>query len=343
MKRLLNTLYVMTQGAYLKKEGEAVNVLIERQSKLKLPLVSIQSIVCFGDIMVSPALMGHCTKSGISMCWLSFYGKFIARVEGPVHGNILLRRAQYKITECPEKSISIAKAAVAAKIANARSVLVRALKDHPAMEHAALVDDTQQALKRAVQRVWRESDIDSLRGIEGDAAKSYFGVFNELITTQKADFNFSDRNRRPPLDRVNALLSFIYVMLANDMRSACEVVGLDPQAGFFHVDRPGRMSLALDLMEEFRPFFADRLVLSLINLKQVTGKDFEVTGAGAVLLNEKGRKTVVAAYQARKQDAITHPFLGEEMHIGILMLVQAQLLARHLREDLDGYPAFFWR
>ena len=241
------------------------------------------------------------------------------------------------------RSAVVAKTIVLGKLANSRTVLQRALRDHPDKIDTGSVGRVVAELWNAIERVQRESDLEVIRGIEGDTAKQYFGVFDELITAQKKDFTFHERNRRPPLDRVNALLSFVYTLLYHDIRSAIESCGLDPAVGFLHRDRPGRMSLALDLMEEFRSFFADRLVLSLINLKQVQGKEFAIAENGAVLMNDDARKKVLAAYQTRKQDAVYHPFVGKNMHIGILFQVQALLMARLIRGDIDGYPPFFWR
>lgn len=343
MKRLLNTLFVMTQGAYLKKDGETVIVKVGNEVKLRVPVITISGIVCFGDIMMSPALMGFCAKNNVTISFLSLYGRFLAKVEGPTHGNVLLRREQYRVSDDPVRSAAIARTIVSAKIANSRTALLRALRDHGGSINTVRMNKAAENLRKCIDIVMNEPDLDRIRGIEGDAAKTYFHVFNELIIAQKADFSFNDRNRRPPLDRVNALLSFVYTMLYHDMRSALETTGLDPAVGFLHRDRPGRMSLALDLMEELRPFVADRLVLSLINLKQVVPKGFYLSESFAVLMNEKTTKTLVAAYQTRKQDSLTHPFIGEEMHLGILMQTQAILLARFLRGDLDGYPAFFWK
>jgi CRISP-associated protein Cas1 len=343
VKRVLNTLYIMSQGAYLKKEGEAVAVKIGGEIKLRVPIISIGSIVCFGDALLSPSLMGHCAKSGVAISFLSAYGRFLARVEGPTTGNVLLRREQYRIADDKSRAVVIARCVVVAKIANCRSVILRALRDHGDHMKAEKAACAADVLRCSIDAALCECDLERLRGIEGDAARAYFGVFNDLIVAQKADFSFADRNRRPPLDRVNALLSFVYTMLYHDMRSALETTGLDPAVGFLHRDRPGRMSLALDLMEEFRPFIAERLVLSLINLKQIDQKDLTVSESGAVLLSEAGRKTVVSTYQKRKQDAITHPYIGEEMHVGILMQTQALLLARCIRGDIDGYPAFIWK
>ena len=343
MKRVLNTLYVMSQGAYLKKEGEAIAVKVGGEVKLRVPIISIGSIVCFGDALISPALMGHCAKCGVIISYLSAYGRFLARVEGPTTGNVLLRREQYRMSDDRRRSAIIARAIVAAKIANCRSVILRAVRDHDEQMQVEKVSRAADELKWRIDAALQEYDLDRLRGIEGDCARIYFDVFNELIVAQKTDFSFRDRNRRPPLDRVNALLSFVYTMLYHDMRSALETTGLDPAVGFLHRDRPGRMSLALDLMEEFRPFIAERLVLSLINLKQIDQKDLAVSESGAVLLSEAGRKIVVSAYQKRKQDSIVHPFVGEEMHLGIVLQTQAILLARHIRGDMDGYPAFIWK
>jgi len=343
VKRVLNTLYVMSQGAYLKKEGEAIAVKVGGEVKLRVPIISIGSIVCFGDALISPALMGHCAKCGVIISYLSAYGRFLARVEGPTTGNVLLRREQYRMSDDRRRSAIIARAIVAAKIANCRSVILRAVRDHDEQMQVEKVSRAADELKWRIDAALQEYDLDRLRGIEGDCARIYFDVFNELIVAQKTDFSFRDRNRRPPLDRVNALLSFVYTMLYHDMRSALETTGLDPAVGFLHRDRPGRMSLALDLMEEFRPFIAERLVLSLINLKQIDQKDLAVSESGAVLLSEAGRKIVVSAYQKRKQDSIVHPFVGEEMHLGIVLQTQAILLARHIRGDMDGYPAFIWK
>ena len=343
MKRVLNTLYVMSQGAYLRKEGEAVAVRVKRELKLRVPIIGIGSIVCFGDALLTPSLMSHCTRNGVTISFLSTHGRFLARVLGATTGNVLLRREQYRMADCESRAVGVARPVVAAKIANCRSVLMRALRDHGERMDAERVSTAADRLRYRIEAAMREKDLEKLRGIEGDSAAVYFDVFNELIVVQKANFSFADRNRRPPLDRVNALLSFAYTMLYHDMRSALETTGLDPAVGFLHRDRPGRMSLALDLMEELRPFIAERLVLSLINLKQVGGKDFTVSESGAVLLSEAGRKTVVSAYQKRKQDTITHPYVGEEMHVGILIQTQAMLLARHVRGDIDGYPAFIWK
>ena len=343
MKRLLNTLYVMTQGAYLKKEGETITVLVEHQVRLRVPVITIHAVVLFGDIMVTPSLLGFCAKKGISISWLNVYGRFMGRLVGPTQGNVLLRREQYRISEDKNRAVLVARNTVTAKIANCRTILQRALRDHPDKINGETMSSIIGTLKIAMDKASSETDLEKLRGIEGDASRVYFSVFNDLIVSQKADFSFSNRNRRPPMDRVNALLSFCYTLLYHDIRSALETTGLDPAVGFLHRDRPGRMSLALDIMEEFRPFFVDRLVLSLINLKQIDEKDFSITGVGSVRFTDAGMKKVVAEYQKKKQNILTHPYLGEEMCIGILFNVQALLLARYIRGDIDGYPAFFWK
>jgi CRISPR-associated protein Cas1 len=343
MKRFLNTLFVTTPNSYLNKEGETVVVNVDKEKVARIPVINLQGIVCFGNILISPFLMGFCAQRGVTITHLTENGRFLARVQGPVTGNVLLRKDQYRMSDDLGRSAVVAKTIVLGKLANSRTVLQRALRDHPDKIDTGSVGRVVAELGNAIERVQRESDLEAIRGIEGDTARQYFGVFDELITAQKDDFTFHERNRRPPLDRVNALLSFIYTLLYHDIRSAIESCGLDPAVGFLHRDRPGRMSLALDLMEEFRSFFADRLVLSLINLKQVQGKEFAIAENGAVLMNDDARKKVLAAYQTRKQDAVYHPFVGKNMHIGILFQVQALLMARLIRGDIDGYPPFFWR
>lgn len=343
MKRLLNTLFLTTQKLYLKKQGETLVVKSGEETKLQLPLINLSGIVCFGNISISPFLLGHCAKCGISISFLSEHGKFLARVQGPVSGNVLLRRAQYKMTDNPNLCVMIAKNIVIGKIANCRTVLQRALRDHENKIDSLSMSGVVNDLDRAIERVNFCEDLEILRGIEGDSARQYFSVFNNLIVAQKENFKFCERSRRPPMDRVNALLSFVYTLLYHDIRSALECTGLDPSVGFLHRDRPGRLSLALDLMEEFRPYFADRLVLSLINLKQIEGRQFKVLENGAVVMNEEAKKTILAAYQKRKQDEVNHPFVEEKMHIGILFHTQALLLARQIRGDIEAYPPFLWR
>ena len=343
MKKHLNTLFVTTQGAYLSKEGETVLVSVEQEKRLQLPIHTLGGIVCFGRVMCSPFLMGFCAENGVGMSFLTENGRFLARVQGPVSGNVLLRREQYRRADDPVFSAKMTRSILTGKIANSRTVLQRAVRDHgdkiarPALEQAIT------EMSERLNRLGRIDSLDALRGVEGETARGYFAVFDHLITCQKDGFFFKGRNRRPPLDNVNCLLSFLYTLLMHDVRSALEGVGLDPAVGYLHRDRPGRPGLALDLMEEFRPFFADRLALSLINLGQITAKGFRASETGAVTMTDETRKQVLVAYQKRKQDEITHPFLGEKVAIGILFHVQALLLARLLRGDLDGYPPFVWR
>ena len=343
MKRFLNTLFIMTQEAYLKKDGETVTVLVDRKVKLRVPLLTIQGIVCFGNVLISPFLAGAAAEQGVTITFLSEYGRYLARVEGPTSGNVLLRRAQYRISDDPERCAVVVRNILTGKFVNSKTVLQRAVRDHGKKIDRSKVENSIKQFDSGLSRIASVRDVDELRGIEGELGCAYFNVFDELITTQKADFSFKTRSRRPPLDRVNALLSFCYTLLYHDMRSAAEMSGLDPSVGFLHRDRPGRHSLALDLMEEMRPFFVDRLVLSLINLRQVDSRSFTVSESDAVLLNEEGRKTVVAAYQKRKQAAIMHPFVQENMHIGVVFQTQALLMARFIRGDMDAYAPFLWR
>ena len=343
MKKHLNTLFVTTQGAYLAKEGESVIVRVEKQTRLRVPVHTLGGIVCFGNVGCSPFLMGFCAEKDVSISFLTEYGRFMARVQGPVSGNVLLRREQYRRADDMGASAEVAKAILTGKLVNCRTVLRRVLRDHADKINANEVEEAAQRMKSALGRFQTDLSLDTLRGIEGDAAHSYFRVFDHLITSQKNEFTFQGRNRRPPLDRVNCLLSFLYTLVLHDVRSALESVGLDPAVGFLHRDRPGRPGLALDMMEEFRPFLADRLTLSLINLIQVQKKGFKESETGAVLMDDETRKTVLVAYQKRKQDEIVHPFIGEKMSIGLLFHMQALLLARHLRGDLEGYPPFIWK
>jgi CRISP-associated protein Cas1 len=343
VKKHLNTLFVTTQGAYLAKEGETITVKVEGEVRLRLPVHTIGGVVCFGNVSCSPFLMGFCAENGVGISFLSEHGRFLARVQGPVSGNVLLRREQYRLADDPKASADVARAVVTGKIANCRTVLQRAVRDHADKMAADEVAFAAKRLGNCLEILDREQPLDALRGCEGDAAHIYFDVFDHLIVAQKKDFCFDERNRRPPLDNVNALLSFIYTLLVHDIRSALETVGLDPAVGFLHRDRPGRPSLALDLMEEFRPFLADRLALSLINRQQVQAKGFQRSDSGAVLMTDETRKTLLVAYQERKQEEILHPFLDEKVTIGLLFHTQALLMARYLRGDLDGYPPFIWK
>lgn len=343
MKKHLNTLFVTTEGAYLKKDGQAVVVSIEKQNRLRLPLHNLDGIVCMGNIMCSPSLMAACAKAGVTISFLTPYGGFQAAVTGFTSGNVLLRRTQYREADNPESTLKIASQFVAAKIANSRSVLLRAARDTKDPSNREQLKSTARRMSFDVTSARNAKSLDSLRGTEGESANTYFSVFTCMMSGHVEGFEFKHRSRRPPLDRINALMSFLYSMLTHDARSACEATGLDAAVGFLHRDRPGRPSLALDLIEEFRAFIADRLVLSLLNRKQIQAKDFEVTESGAVLLKDKPRKEVLSAYQKRKQDVITHPFLNEKSTIGLLVHLQARLLARYLRGDIDAYPPFIWR
>lgn len=343
MKKHLNTLFVTTQGAYLAKEGETVAVKVNQEMRLRVPVHTLGGIVCFGNVSCSPYLMGFCAQNGVGISYLTENGRFLARVQGPVSGNVLLRREQYRRADDQAYSAKMAKSFVTGKIANCRTVLQRVLRDHAQKLDENMLRRSVDDMSRSLQSLELNQPLDSVRGLEGDAAHTYFNVFDHLIIAQKETFKFEERNRRPPLDNVNCLLSFLYTLLMHDCRSALESVGLDPAVGFLHRDRPGRPGLALDMMEEFRPFLADRLALSLINLRQVQDKGFNKTEAGAVMMNDETRKTLLVAYQERKQEEIYHPFLDEKVTIGLLFHVQAMLLARCLRSDLDGYPPFIWK
>jgi CRISPR-associated protein Cas1 len=343
VKQHLNTLFVTTDGAYLRKDGQAVAVRVEQETRLRIPLHNLDGIVCFGRVSCSPQLMEACAQAGVTISLLSSYGGFRAAIVGFTPGNVLLRRTQYRKSDDESITCPIAANMVAAKIANSRAVFLRALRDNSNDENKQAIDPVNQRLAQMVDEARRATSLDRLRGIEGDAANHYFSVFSRLVNVPGDDFRFIGRSRRPPLDRINALLSFLYSMLTHDARSACEAAGLDAAVGFLHRDRPGRPGLALDLIEEFRPFIVDRLVLSLINRRQVAAAGFEVSASGAVVMDDKTRRVVLTAFQKRKQDTIIHPFLGEKTTIGLLIHLQARLLARHLRGDLDAYPPFLWR
>ena len=344
MKKLLNTVYVTTEGASLRKDGENLVVEVESTERARVPLHMLASVVIFGAVYLSPALMGACAAAGITLVLLDRAGRFQARIEGPVSGNVLLRRAQYRASDAPD---DIVRSFVLGKIANQRAVLMRGQRDYGddlQPDDRAALDAAIERLARLMRRVELAGDgIDALRGSEGEAASLYFGVFDHLIRTPDTDLRWRGRSRRPPLDPVNALLSFLYTLLTHDCRSAAEAVGLDPAVGFLHRDRPGRPSLALDLMEELRPVLADRLALSLINRRQLRVHDFETRDGGAVMLTDDARKTVLTAWQERKKDERSHPFLDEKAPLGLVPYLQAQMLARHLRGDLDAYPPWFWK
>lgn len=346
MRRQLNILYVTTDGAWLRKDGENLVMEVEGTERARLPVHMLEGLVCFGRVMASPALLGFCAERGIVVSFLTPQGRFLARVEGPVRGNVLLRKQQYRISDRAELSARIAANMLAGKWFNQRAVLQRGLRDHgqklEAADEMALVTASER-LRRLIDKVQTPASLDELRGLEGEAALAYFDVFDQLLRVEAPELRFERRSRRPPLNAVNALLSFLYTLVTHDCRSALETVGLDPAVGFLHRDRPGRPSLALDLLEEFRAFYADRLALSLINRRQIAVCDFDTSDGGAVTLKEDSRKKVLVAYQERKREELKHPFLDEKMSIGLLPFAQAQLLARHLRGDLDAYPPFLWK
>ena len=342
MKALGNILYVTTPEAYLSLDGENVVIKKDEATSMRLPLHNLENIVCFSYPGVSPALMGACVERNVGLCFLRPSGRFLARVTGKQQGNVLLRKKQYALSQDEAASAAIAKSLLLGKIANCRTVVERALRDHSLLVDMPALQSASSYLREMLQTIQTATSTDSLRGLEGNAAKRYFGVFGQLIIQQKESFVFENRNRRPPLDPMNALLSFLYTLLTQEVASALETVGLDPFVGFLHVDRPGRPSLALDMMEELRPVFADRLALSLVNRKQISGKGFLEKESGGILMDDETRKTVLAAWQKRKQEEILHPYLKERIPFGLIPHVQASLLARHLRGDLDAYPPFFW-
>lgn len=342
MRKLMNVLYVSSEGGYLSLDGENV-VIIDGDKEIgRVPLHNLEEIVSFGYRGASPALMGACAERDISLCFMTPQGRFLARIIGKTKGNVLLRRKQHQIASS-EESLGIAKNCILGKIYNARWVLERATRDHPMQVDVEALKKASGFLKEAMNRVIATQDKDQLRGEEGEAARVYFGIFDELILQQKKDFVFLGRSRRPPMDKVNALLSFCYSLLTSSVASALETVGLDPYVGMMHADRPGRASLALDLMEELRPAVADRFVLSLINKRIINGKDFIQKENGAVLMKDDSRKTVLAEWQNRKKDTLEHPFLKEKIEWGLVPFAQAMLLGRYLRGDLDAYPPFLWK
>ena len=342
MKRLNNTLYVTTPDAYLALDGETIFIRKDKNTSTHLPLHNLENIVCFNYHGVSPALMRACVERNIGLTFLDTNGRFQARVSGKTRGNVLLRKKQYRISEDRELRASIAIAFVQGKFYNCRKVLERALRDHPLLIDVEAVRNASAFLKEALTSISNCNSVEALLAVEGNAASVYFGVFDHLILHQKDEFRFEQRSRRPPRNNINALLSFLYTLLTNEAVSALETVGLDPYVGFLHSDRPGRPSLALDLIEELRPIFADRLALSLVNRKQITAKEFTAKESGGVIMDEDTRKLVINAWQERKKHDIVHPFLKERIPFGLIPHVQAMLLARHLRGDLDAYPPFFW-
>ena len=343
MRKLLNTLYITSPDSYLSLDGENVVIWDKEEEKGRIPLHNLEAIVSFGYRGVSPALMGGCAERNISLCFMTPQGRFLARVTGDVRGNVTLRKRQYEISNDKEISLGIARNCILGKVFNARWILERAARDHGLQIDLERVKKASGFLQQSLKSIKLCQDAAQLRGYEGEAASVYFGAFNELILQQKKDFNFSGRNKRPPMDNVNAMLSFVYTLLTNMIASALETVGLDPYVGYLHTDRPGRVSLALDLIEELRPVLADRFVLTIINKKILTGKDFSKKEDGAVIIKDDARRTLLTEWQNKKKDVITHPYLNEKIEWGMIPFCQAMLLARYLRGDIDEYPPFFWK
>ena len=343
MRKLLNTLFVTSEDAYLTLDGENVVVNREKQEVARFPLHTLSGIIAFSYAGASPALMGGCAKRGVSLTFCTPTGRFLARSVGEENGNVLLRRMQYRAADNPAQSCRIARNMIFGKLHNARWSIERTKRDHALRVDTQRLQTAIDQIKGLYPLVAEETSLDTLRGEEGAGAKVYFDVFDDMILQNKADFFFHERSRRPPLDNVNALLSFAYSLLGSDCAAALESVGLDAYVGFLHRDRPGRTSLALDLVEELRPCFADRFVLSLINNRVIAATDFVRTDSGAVLLTDAGRKKFLRAWQERKRDTITHPYLKEKISWGLVPYVQALLLARYLRDDLDAYPPFLWK
>ena len=338
MRKLLNTLYVTTPEAYLSKDGLNVVVSVKQQEVFRIPAINIEGIVTFGYMGASPGLMKLCSDSGISLTFLSPNGRFISRVQGATRGNVLLRKAQYALSDDEERSLHLAKLMIAAKIQNYRNILRRYIRDYGECQE---VDEATKMLDTNKRNALNAKGKTELMGFEGIASNAYFDVLPKLILNQKESFPFHGRNRRPPKDAVNAMLSLAYTLIANDITAALEAVGLDPYVGFLHTLRPGRTSLSLDLMEEFRAYLGDRFVLSLINMRQITPKDFLFQGEDGVILTDSGRRTFISAWQNRKRETIIHPYLNEKVEVGLLPYVQAMMLARYIRKDIDDYPVFF--
>lgn len=342
MKKLLNVLYVTTPEAYLALDGENIIIKKNEQINMRIPLHNLENIVCFNYLGASPALLGACAERKIGLCFLTPNGRFQARVEGRVKGNVLLRKKQYALSENQEESLKIARCLMIGKVANCRKVIERAIRDHSVILDVNKLKKASDMLKNQLVTISTSTSIEDLSGLEGSAAKTYFGVLDDLILQQKDCFYFKERSRHPPLDNFNALLSFLYTLLTHEVCAALETVGLDPYVGFMHQDRPGRPSLALDMMEELRPVFADRLAISLVNLKQISGNGFEKKESGGILMGDATRKKVLEQWQERKKEQLLHPFLKEKISFGLLPYVQSLLLARYIRGDLDAYPPFFW-
>lgn len=343
MHELLNVLYVLTQGAVLHLDHDTVRVDVERETRLRVPLLRLNGIVVSGQVTITPFLIQRCAEDGRSLVWLDRNGRFKARVEGKTRGNVLLRRAQHLALSDSERRRLISRQIVAAKIQNSRQILLRAARESTdELEKTALAEAAGR-LAVILDRLRRLTDLDMIRGAEGEAARAYFGVFGYMVRGDRASFALDGRTRRPPRDRTNALISFLYALVRAECSSALEGVGLDPQVGYLHALRPGRPALALDLMEEFRPVIADRLAITLVNRRQLKAEHFEETPGNAVQLTEEGRRAVIVEYQRRKEEEIQHRVLKQKVPLGLIPHVQARLLARHLRGDLTHYPPFLYR
>ena len=340
LKQLLNTLFVQAQGAYVRLDHETLKLEVEREPKLQVPLQHLGGMAVFGNVLLSPFLIHRFARDGRAISWFGATGRFQGRLAGPTTGNVLLRRAQYEAQADPERAATIARNVVAGKVRNTRSVVQRAAREAATGEDAGALEATAKSLGFVLKDLQREGALDGIRGLEGQAARLYFDTFAAMIRADREEYAWSGRNRRPPRDRTNALLSFAYALVLGDCVAACEGVGLDPQFGYLHALRSGRASLALDLQEELRPILADRLALSLINRRQLRPKDFDERTGGAVHLNDEGRKKVIVAYQNRKKEEVTHPVLGQPVPLGLVPHVQARLLARHLRGDVPAYSPF---
>jgi CRISP-associated protein Cas1 len=343
VNELLNVLYVMTQGAFLHVEHDTVRVEVERETRLRAPLLRLSGIVMFGRVTASPFLIQRCAEDGRSLVWLDQNGRFKARVEGQTRGNVLLRRAQHLALSDTDRPWMIARQIVAAKIQNSRQVLLRAAREATMPEDRAALSEAAQRMARVLERLRDSPDLDLVRGAEGEAARAYFEVFGHMVRGDRMHFAPDGRTRRPPRDRTNAVLSFLYALIRAECTAALEGVGLDPQVGFLHALRPGRPALALDLMEEFRPVFADRLAITLINRRQLKAEDFAELPGGGIQLTDDGRRAVILAYQKRKEEEVQHRVLKQKVPLGLIPHVQARLLARHLRGDLKHYPPFLYR
>jgi len=343
MRKLLNSLYITTPNSYLSLDGENIVILLEDNEKFRMPFVNIENIICFGYMGASPALMGKCMDNNISINFMKPNGELLARLVGKTKGNVLLRKKQYHVSDDDQFCLDFSQNIVAAKLFNSRATLQRTIRDHSDKIDTSNLIQISNQIANNIPKIYEIRDEDELRGFEGINARNYFSVFNDMILSQKENFNMSMRTKRPPLDNLNCMLSYLYTILSFEVRSALEVTGLDPFVGFMHTLRPGRPSLALDLMEEMRAYMVDRLVLTMINLKQITEKDFYMKEGGGVLMTDDGRKKILKCWQDRKKEIITHPFINEKIEIGLLPYVQAQLLSKYLRDDLSEYHPFLMK